>query len=343
MMPPVRIVIPTYNRATLVAEAIASAQAQSHDHFELIVADDGSTDGTREVVERIARQDSRVRYLEVPHGGVAAARNAALAQPGSFAYVAFLDSDDMWQPHHLSSALATLEAHPRAGMSFTRFATIDPAQFMTPAQARRRDESFQKARACGLPIGARTFELPHPAFTAALVKTQFSPLTSTVVVRTSAAAGRWFDGSLAVLEDCDFFLRIASAGHAIVFHDDVQCYVRLSGDNLTVARDLASPRVLAKCCSWLEYSRRKLRYCRTRAETAHVHREIADVAYLTGQCYAEQGQLAAARRSYGQAVYYRPNALALKGMLATMVPATVRRAPARLRRLTSGAPATRVT
>ena len=108
-MPAVSVIIPTYNRRELVREALASVLAQTHGDVELIVVDDGSDDGTAEVVQEFAR----VRYVYQPNRGVSAARNHGVAL-SSGALLAFLDSDDLWQPRKLESQVAFFTAHPQA-------------------------------------------------------------------------------------------------------------------------------------------------------------------------------------------------------------------------------------
>jgi glycosyltransferase involved in cell wall biosynthesis len=101
--PLVTVVIPTYNRLALVQQAIASVVAQTYVHWELIVADDGSDDGTCETI--ISMNDSRIKVLELPHSGnIALLRNSAV-KAGSGEWLAFLDSDDVWIPQKLELQL----------------------------------------------------------------------------------------------------------------------------------------------------------------------------------------------------------------------------------------------
>ena len=96
----VSVVMPTWNRAEQVAEAIRTVQAQSYENWELLIVDDGSTDATPEVVERLRSKDERVHYLAVAHGGVSAARDAGVrAARGEL--IAYLDSDNRWDPEYL--------------------------------------------------------------------------------------------------------------------------------------------------------------------------------------------------------------------------------------------------
>jgi glycosyltransferase involved in cell wall biosynthesis len=107
--PLVSVIIPTYNRAALVAEAVASVLAQTWRDFEVLVVDDGSTDHTAAALAPFAGQ---VTVRRRPgRGGVSAARNQGIAAARG-QWLAFLDSDDLWLPEKLSRQWAFLQAHP---------------------------------------------------------------------------------------------------------------------------------------------------------------------------------------------------------------------------------------
>jgi glycosyltransferase involved in cell wall biosynthesis len=109
----VSVVIPAYQAERYVGEAIASAQAQEGVEVEVIVVDDGSTDGTRAAVERHAG----VRYLRQANAGIGPARNAGvLVAEGEF--LAFLDADDLWTEGRLARQVALLRADPSLDMVF---------------------------------------------------------------------------------------------------------------------------------------------------------------------------------------------------------------------------------
>src|SRR5262249_49148666 len=109
---PVSVVIPAYNCAPLVREAIASALAQTAPPFEILVIDDGSTDDSRAL---IAEFGSPVRYVWKPNGGVSSARNRGLAEARGD-LIAFLDADDLWHPDKLRRQVEVLLERPELGM-----------------------------------------------------------------------------------------------------------------------------------------------------------------------------------------------------------------------------------
>lgn len=110
----VSLIIPTHNRADLVGEAIDSALGQTYPAREVIVVDDGSTDGTQAV---LARYGDAIRTARTPNRGCAAARNTGVRMAQG-TYVAFVDSDDVAPPNKLTMQVPVLEARPEVGFVY---------------------------------------------------------------------------------------------------------------------------------------------------------------------------------------------------------------------------------
>lgn len=108
----VSVVMPVWNRADLIGQAIESVRAQTYGNWELIVVDDGSTDDTVASVRRFAF-DQRIRLIEAPHEGVSAARNRAF-ETARGAYIAYLDSDNAWYPYFLQEVVRAFSQAPEA-------------------------------------------------------------------------------------------------------------------------------------------------------------------------------------------------------------------------------------
>ena len=120
MVASVSIVLPTYNRRDVLDRALTSVRDQTHDDWELIVVDDGSTDATSSL---FTDRDPRIRYVPQDNAGVYAARNHGLSLALG-RYVTFLDSDDEWLPHYLELTTAFLDAFPDEPINEARYAEI---------------------------------------------------------------------------------------------------------------------------------------------------------------------------------------------------------------------------
>jgi len=182
--PLVSVIIPTYNRAWILREAVDSVLAQDFGDFELIVVDDGSSDDTREILDTYQQ---RVIVLRQPNRGVSAARNRGIAA-SSGQLVAFLDSDDLWLPTKLSRQVDFFSAHPDAVACQTEEIWIRNGVRVNP---KKRHHKF----------GGMIFE---PSLALCLV----SP--SAVMIRKTLfdVVGR-FDETLPACEDYDLWLRVS--------------------------------------------------------------------------------------------------------------------------------------
>ncbi|XZG70806.1 glycosyltransferase family 2 protein [Chitinibacteraceae bacterium HSL-7] len=122
----VSVVMPAFNALPYVTEAIDSVLAQTHGNWELLVVDDGATDGTRQVLEDYAARDLRIRVLATSgREGPARARNLAIAASTGH-YIAFLDSDDVWLPEKLEKQLAAMRS-TGAWLCYSAYYKIDAA------------------------------------------------------------------------------------------------------------------------------------------------------------------------------------------------------------------------
>jgi glycosyltransferase involved in cell wall biosynthesis len=95
------IILPTYNRSDIIGETIKSVINQTYDKWELIIVDDGSTDNTKEVVEKFVKNDNRIRYIHQENSERSSARNNGILN-SSGDYICFIDSDDLFRQYHIS-------------------------------------------------------------------------------------------------------------------------------------------------------------------------------------------------------------------------------------------------
>jgi glycosyltransferase involved in cell wall biosynthesis len=123
----ISVVIPLYNKVRHIARAINSVLAQTNNDFELIIVDDGSTDGSAEIVKNST--DSRIRLVRREHidsWGGHAARNLGIAEARA-SLIAFLDADDEWLPEHLATLSRLAKKYPECGACATGYELVEPS------------------------------------------------------------------------------------------------------------------------------------------------------------------------------------------------------------------------
>jgi glycosyltransferase involved in cell wall biosynthesis len=196
------VLIPAYNAAATLEAALDSVNAQSFRGFEIVVVDDGSTDGTAEIAHRFAKQQPslRVTVIQQPNGGQAAARNAA-ARVATGSWLSLLDADDIWYPDKLAAVAAEAAASPGA-------AIICHDMHAEDDQGNTRHLSCRPS----LPV---TYE--HLLFASEnSIFASGATVRADVFRRVGAFAE---DRELQGVEDYDLWLRIAKCGEQICFID----------------------------------------------------------------------------------------------------------------------------
>lgn len=233
----IAIVIPAYNVAPWIGDAVASVLAQFHPAWTLTVVDDGSTDGTAGVAARFP--DPRIRLIRQPNAGVAAARNCGLAQADADALL-FLDADDWLAPDALSRLARTLEAAPGAVAAFARFRAV-PADSL-PGSGSPRSYDLPASRSGGAtdrPDAGRDL-LPL------LLERNLFANGGHVLIRRAAVerAGGFLSG-ISYGEDWEYWVRLALLGPFVAVPGRAPVLFvrqRASGAYLRMAHDPGSFR-----------------------------------------------------------------------------------------------------
>lgn len=178
------MIVPTFNRAGLLAEALDSVRSQSFPDWECLVVDDASTDETPDVASSRAAADPRFRWLRIAHAGSPGrARNAGIAASAG-ALVAFLDDDDAWLPGKLERQVALLDEDPEPGLVYSR------------------------AERFGDELGPWPRLLPERPDLRALLASNFIACSTVVARRSALESAGPFDESLPLAQDFDLWLRV---------------------------------------------------------------------------------------------------------------------------------------
>lgn len=208
-VPRVTVVIPTFNRAHIVGEAIQSVLDQDYPNLELIVVDDGSTDDT----ERAVRPHlSKIKYLKKSNGGPASARNYGIAA-ATGEFVAFLDSDDLYRPGKLVQQVRQFQVQPETVLAYCWFLISDG------------DGRLRMGRRCHL------YGSVHRALLGECMKGPLYP--SAVMIRRSALQQVGpFDEAMRIADDTDLFCRVARIGPIGLIPEPL-VQLRRFGDNVS--------------------------------------------------------------------------------------------------------------
>jgi glycosyltransferase involved in cell wall biosynthesis len=199
----VSCIIPVFNGARYITEALDSIAAQSHAATEIIVVDDGSTDRTAEIATGHA---SRVRYLWQANAGPSTARNLGIREARG-AFIAFLDADDRWHPEKLERQLRVFTEHPETGVAVGHAVMFREAGSTASS-------------------GGRPTDVPIPAY-----------LTGTLLAsRATFDRVGVFDTTLSHADDTSWFLRARTLGVGIELLPDVLLYRRLHDNNMSQSR-----------------------------------------------------------------------------------------------------------
>lgn len=200
----VSAVMPVFNGEAFLVESLDSLLAQDYEPLEIVVCDDGSTDGTAEIL----RAYPTIRTISQENRGAAAARNAAIAtSTGEF--VATFDADDRWPSGRLTLQVEYLLEHPETGCVMGRQEWIDPPPWLG------RDEVYGDLDGI--------------------------PLVSAMFRRTVLDEVGGFDTSFTHSEDMDVLVRLREHGIGIVVLPEIIIYRRFHGSNLTASAPETAP------------------------------------------------------------------------------------------------------
>lgn len=203
------IVTPTYNRAHYLREMLESVQTQSITDYEHIIVDDGSTDGTEDLVSSLSKDNSRIVYIKQENQGRSAARNVGIrSSKGS--YICFLDSDDHWRSNHLEVLQSAIKG------------TEHPTVFITGLTWMFEDDNNREEDVIYRPRHLYTSEVEYVTIN------QFAP--DCVCIPKEALEKHQFNPQLFVNEDLELWARIA-AEYPVETIDIPTAVLRVHGGN----------------------------------------------------------------------------------------------------------------
>ena len=223
----VSTIIPVYNRARLLREAVASVLAQTYRSFEIIIVDDGSTDETAAACDELAREHQRIRVLHLPHQGRAGLAREAGRRVARGEFIQYLDSDDLIMPAKFAALVTLLELNPECDIAYcgTRRYRLGETPLDTPAA-----------------LTGDTFHVMLPAFVARRYWETSTPIYRR---RLCDKGGPWSD--LLIWEDIEHDIRLATFNPRLCHCPELLTDMRDHDDGrLSSARLLEDPALLSE-------------------------------------------------------------------------------------------------
>jgi glycosyltransferase involved in cell wall biosynthesis len=318
MHPKVSVIIPTYNRAVKVQNAIESVLAQTISELEVIVVDDGSSDGTGQILKEL--YGARIRYFAQANQGVSVARNKGIAEARG-EWIAFLDSDDLWENEKLKWQFKALDQFgPEWGVCYTDTRLLNHPETRTLFEL--AEHSYRHQSMMG--VNADVQQLLVRPGGAGMVVCPSSVLARADAVRKVGG----FDPRLRFSEDSEFLFRLAMVTGF--------CYVQLP----LIRKDQAPANIrhVGVSAEWnklefvLQQSQFRLEGLLRLSEGLPekirklIREQLCSTYSGLGNCYLEAGQYIKARKAVSKAVQFDPTlSVAMKWLLMWVSPPLARR------------------
>lgn len=252
----VSVIIPCYNGRNLVGAALESIAAQTYKNWELIMVEDGTNDGTEEMLKRFAANHPTHRIVYIRHSenkGVSATRNTAILATNGV-YVAEIDQDDMWRPKHLECSLAVLEEQG-ADIAFSAASTCD----LTSGEIQEPPILFPTQDTFGESLVARNF-ITH---------------SSVVIKRTALEAVGLYDTAsvMQLAEDYDMWLRFLNQGKKFAAIHERNVIIRKHPQQATGSNVDLDKAYATGCALWS-------RHAQVNGVPRHITRKRASDAHI---------------------------------------------------------------
>jgi glycosyltransferase involved in cell wall biosynthesis len=230
----VTVIVPSFNYAHFLPDALESVLRQSHARWECIVVDDGSTDNTEAVVRSYVRRDRRYHYIHQHHRGLSAARNLGI-HAGRGEYFQFLDADDLIEPRKLERHIRYFAEHEEVGIVYS------PVRYFTATGSQERRYSMREPDEPWMP---QTSGRGRPVISA-IARNNLMAVNCPLVRRDVTALAGGFDETLNALEDWDYWIRCAIQGTWFQYLDEPDTYAlvrhhpaSMSNDSMRMTRAL---------------------------------------------------------------------------------------------------------
>ena len=268
-MAKISIIIPTYNYAQYICEAIESVLNQTYKDFEIIVVDDGSTDNTKEVIKPYL---NKIKYIYQQNSGPSAARNRGIKEAKG-EYIAFLDADDIWLAQKLELQIKFMEKEKEVGLIFSDMILFNEKGIIKNSFLKEK-LFFNKLSIKPL---SSTEKVIYDNVFNALLQENFIPTNTVIVKKECFNKVGFFDETLFSVEDRDMWLRIGLF-YDIGFINFPLVLTRFHETNISANQELALKSRLKVMKKFLNYSNLPIKSKKIIKQT--INKIYFDLGYL---------------------------------------------------------------
>jgi len=272
-MAKISIIIPTYNYAQYICEAIESVLNQTYKDFEIIVVDDGSTDNTKEVIKPYL---NKIKYIYQQNSGPSSARNRGIKEAKG-EYIAFLDADDIWLPQKLELQIKFMEKEKEVGLIFSDMILFNEKGIIKNSFLKEK-LFFNKLSIKPL---SSTEKVIYDNVFNALLQENFIPTNTVIVKKECFNKVGFFDETLFSVEDRDMWLRIGLF-YDIGFINFPLVLTRFHETNISANQELALKSRLKVMKKFLNYSNLPIKSKKIIKQT--INKIYFDLGYLYFTC-----------------------------------------------------------
>lgn len=307
--PLVSVVIPTYNRALFVTKAIDSVLNQTFADYEVIVVDDGSTDNTKQTLERYL---DKITYIYQDNSGVSAARNAGIAVACG-EWMAFLDSDDEWEIDYLTKQIKHAVAFPEIIMQTANclFIGLDG-----------KTESYFQFNGVLPEINGKNYLFVKEPF-CFVVKHGPWQVGSTIIRRNAIIEAGLFDAKFKFSEDFDLMARVALQGPFGLINENLVKIYRRDELNNCLTNQIKKNRLKARKSDEMIFEKLKKIENISDKERRALNGLLSANRRAIGNLFLEEGKNENARYSYKQAFFFEKSMSSIGKYVFSFLPAGV--------------------
>ncbi|WP_431065171.1 glycosyltransferase family 2 protein [Methylotuvimicrobium sp.] len=301
----ISVVIPAYNSAEFIADAVHSILKQTRPITEIIIVDDGSTDNTQQIVEALP---GPITYVKQPNQGPSAARNTGIKAANS-EWIAFLDADDQWTSDKIDKQLKLLRKIPELVLIAGDMAEIDKSGQLITESVLDKHHLLNKFQA----IQDRAI----PNALAELVTKNFIPTGTVLVNKSALLEAGLFNQTIRFGEDLELWAKIA-AKHPITCIPEVLMLRRQHGNNATQLTAALLSDLVKVMTSIRNYAAKELSL-----QNIDPNRLVANAYADLGYWHFSEYDLITARQAFSASLKEKPNKRALLYWLACLMPAGI--------------------